>query len=213
MEEKLPSCGIKACPHITSRLKTLKCLWQAAYDMVYGTNTSGFGWDPDTKFVTADNKVCNDYLKQLRRHHTIQIVPVSVIRSLFSFPCSFMPSFVCDPNSTTPPPLRSFCSAFCVSEDGDYSHGMKKKYDSSAVTMEFGARVRCFHNFLLLLLLKNLNGKQNKKEEKDTIPNDKIVVTTPLTKLLPNPSSEARRDRKRDQKKPMIQKPKATSRC
>ncbi|KAI9113870.1 hypothetical protein K1719_015121 [Acacia pycnantha] len=57
MEEKLPGCGIKACPHITSRIKTLKKLWQTAYDMVYGTNTSGFGWDPGTKCVTADKEV------------------------------------------------------------------------------------------------------------------------------------------------------------
>ncbi|KAI9079916.1 hypothetical protein K1719_038162 [Acacia pycnantha] len=43
MEEKLPGHGIKACPHITSRVKTLKRLWQAACDMSYGTNTYGFG--------------------------------------------------------------------------------------------------------------------------------------------------------------------------
>ncbi|KAI9079387.1 hypothetical protein K1719_038686 [Acacia pycnantha] len=54
MEQKLPGCGIKATPHITSRIKTLKRLWQMTYDMVYGPNTSGFGWDPDTKFVTAE---------------------------------------------------------------------------------------------------------------------------------------------------------------
>ncbi|KAI9124860.1 hypothetical protein K1719_004187 [Acacia pycnantha] len=63
MEEKLPGCGIKACPHITSRIKTLKKLWQTAYDMVYGTNTSGFGWDPDTKCVTADKEVWDEYVK------------------------------------------------------------------------------------------------------------------------------------------------------
>ncbi|KAI9077630.1 hypothetical protein K1719_040405 [Acacia pycnantha] len=40
MEQKLPGCGIKATPHITSRIKTLKRLWQLAYDMVYGPNTS-----------------------------------------------------------------------------------------------------------------------------------------------------------------------------
>ncbi|KAI9121874.1 hypothetical protein K1719_007264 [Acacia pycnantha] len=62
MEEKLPGCGIKACPHITSRIKTLKKLWQTAYDMVYGTNTSGFGWDPDTKCVTADKEVWDEYI-------------------------------------------------------------------------------------------------------------------------------------------------------
>ncbi|KAI9081721.1 hypothetical protein K1719_036324 [Acacia pycnantha] len=63
MEEKLPGCGIKACPHITSRIKTLKKLWQTAYDMVYGPNTSGFGWDPDTKCVTADKDVWDEYIK------------------------------------------------------------------------------------------------------------------------------------------------------
>ena len=63
MEAKLPGCGIKATPHITSRIKTLKRLWQMAYDMVYGPNTSGFGWDPDTKFVTAEPAVWEEYLK------------------------------------------------------------------------------------------------------------------------------------------------------
>ncbi|KAI9078722.1 hypothetical protein K1719_039309 [Acacia pycnantha] len=63
MEQKLPGCGIKATPHITSRIKTLKRLWQMAYDMVYGPNTSGFGWDPDTKFVTAEPAVWEEYLK------------------------------------------------------------------------------------------------------------------------------------------------------
>ncbi|KAI9084092.1 hypothetical protein K1719_033948 [Acacia pycnantha] len=63
MEEKLPGCGIKACPHITSRIKTLKKLWQTAYDMVYGTNTSGFGWDPDTKCVKTDKEMWDEYIK------------------------------------------------------------------------------------------------------------------------------------------------------
>ncbi|KAI9128145.1 hypothetical protein K1719_001138 [Acacia pycnantha] len=67
MEEKLPGCGIKACPHITSRIKTLKKLWQTAYDMVYGANASGFGWDPDTKCVTADKDVWDEYVKSHSR--------------------------------------------------------------------------------------------------------------------------------------------------
>ncbi|KAI9101412.1 hypothetical protein K1719_023894 [Acacia pycnantha] len=40
MEAKLPGCGIKATPHITSRLKILKRLWQTAYDIIYGPNAS-----------------------------------------------------------------------------------------------------------------------------------------------------------------------------
>ncbi|KAI9113709.1 hypothetical protein K1719_014960 [Acacia pycnantha] len=63
MEQKLPGCDIKATPHITLRIKTLKHLWQMAYDMVYDPNTSGFGWDPDTKFVTAEPAVWGEYLK------------------------------------------------------------------------------------------------------------------------------------------------------
>ncbi|KAI9108539.1 hypothetical protein K1719_020423 [Acacia pycnantha] len=63
MEEKLPRCGIKACPHITSRIKILKKLWQTAYDMVYGPNTSGFAWDPDTKCVTVDKDVWDENIK------------------------------------------------------------------------------------------------------------------------------------------------------
>ncbi|KAI9124902.1 hypothetical protein K1719_004229 [Acacia pycnantha] len=63
MEEKLPGCGIKATPPITSRLKTLNRLWQAAYDIVYGPNTSRFGWDPKTKLVTADKEVWDEYMK------------------------------------------------------------------------------------------------------------------------------------------------------
>ncbi|KAI9105170.1 hypothetical protein K1719_022699 [Acacia pycnantha] len=63
MEEKLPGCGIKACPHITSKIKTLKRLWQTAYDMMYETNTSAVGWDPDTKCITAEKEVWNEYIK------------------------------------------------------------------------------------------------------------------------------------------------------
>ncbi|KAI9075830.1 hypothetical protein K1719_042197 [Acacia pycnantha] len=68
MEAKLPGCGIKATPHITSRLKTLKRLWQTTYDIIYGPNTSGFGWDPETKLVTADDDVWEEYLKTHPKH-------------------------------------------------------------------------------------------------------------------------------------------------
>ncbi|KAI9072778.1 hypothetical protein K1719_045270 [Acacia pycnantha] len=72
LEERLPGCGIKATPHITSRIKTLKRLWQMAYDMVYGPNTSGFGWDLDTKFVTAEPAVWEEYLKDLRHQFLLR---------------------------------------------------------------------------------------------------------------------------------------------
>ncbi|KAI9107694.1 hypothetical protein K1719_021357 [Acacia pycnantha] len=48
------------------QIKTLKRLWQTAYDIIYGPNTSGFGWDPETKLVTADDDVWDEYLKTLK---------------------------------------------------------------------------------------------------------------------------------------------------
>ncbi|PKI68877.1 hypothetical protein CRG98_010732 [Punica granatum] len=49
--EKLSNSGIKARPHIKSRLKTLKREWAIVYDMML--NTSGFRWDSTRKMVTA----------------------------------------------------------------------------------------------------------------------------------------------------------------
>ncbi|OWM68283.1 hypothetical protein CDL15_Pgr004765 [Punica granatum] len=49
--EKLPNCGIKARPHIESRLKTLKKEWAIVHDMML--NTSGFGWDSQQKMMFA----------------------------------------------------------------------------------------------------------------------------------------------------------------
>ncbi|CAI9297633.1 unnamed protein product [Lactuca saligna] len=34
--------------------------------MVYGTNTSGFGWDTDKCFVTADAEVWDEYIKSYK---------------------------------------------------------------------------------------------------------------------------------------------------
>ncbi|GJZ49206.1 hypothetical protein Tco_0603396 [Tanacetum coccineum] len=36
--------------------------WQTVYDMVYGSSTSGFGWDESNKLLTASNDVWNDYI-------------------------------------------------------------------------------------------------------------------------------------------------------
>ena len=40
----LPNSGIKAKPHIESRIKTLKSDWSAVHDMMSWNNTSGFVW-------------------------------------------------------------------------------------------------------------------------------------------------------------------------
>ena len=63
MEQKAPNCCIKAYPHIVSHIRTLKQSWQTVYDMVFGTNTSGFGYDPETKCVTADKDVWDEYIR------------------------------------------------------------------------------------------------------------------------------------------------------
>ena len=63
MEKKRLGSGIKGIPHIQSRFKILKRDWQIVYDMVYGTNTSGFRWDNVNKCVTVENEVWDAYVK------------------------------------------------------------------------------------------------------------------------------------------------------
>ena len=60
IREKSPGCGIRAIPHIQSRLKTLRISYNTVYDLL---NTSGFGWDPVNKYVTADQAVWDEYVK------------------------------------------------------------------------------------------------------------------------------------------------------
>ncbi|KAA8541963.1 hypothetical protein F0562_023115 [Nyssa sinensis] len=60
---KLPGAGIKAKPHIESRIKTMKRDFNIVYDMLYGPNTSGFGWDNDKKCVVAESPVWEEYIK------------------------------------------------------------------------------------------------------------------------------------------------------
>ena len=59
---KIPNNGIKAKPHIESRIRTLKKDWSIVYDMVYGRNTSGFGWDPVRKMVMAEKEAWDAYI-------------------------------------------------------------------------------------------------------------------------------------------------------
>ncbi|KAL7600923.1 hypothetical protein Lser_V15G23014 [Lactuca serriola] len=59
----LPNSGLKAEPHIKSRMKTWKNHFNIVHDMVYGTNTSGFGWDTNKCCVTADAEVWDEYIK------------------------------------------------------------------------------------------------------------------------------------------------------
>ncbi|TXG67170.1 hypothetical protein EZV62_008445 [Acer yangbiense] len=48
----LPNCGLRATPHIESKLKTWKKQYGVIYDMI---NTSGFGWNNVRKCVEVDS--------------------------------------------------------------------------------------------------------------------------------------------------------------
>nr|KAJ0206138.1 hypothetical protein LSAT_V11C500256920 [Lactuca sativa] len=54
LDVSLHNSGLKAEPHIKLRMKTWKNHFNIVQDMVYGTNTSGFGWDTDKCYVTVD---------------------------------------------------------------------------------------------------------------------------------------------------------------
>ena len=59
----LPSIGIKADPHIKSRLKTLKNNLKIVNDMLVGKYMSGFSWDHEKLCVVADDHVWDKYIK------------------------------------------------------------------------------------------------------------------------------------------------------
>ncbi|KAE8730112.1 TMV resistance protein N-like [Hibiscus syriacus] len=63
LELSVPNSGILGNPHIASKIKTIKRDWQCVYDMVNGSNTSGFGYDPEKQFVTAEEPVWEAYLQ------------------------------------------------------------------------------------------------------------------------------------------------------
>ncbi|XP_057549551.1 uncharacterized protein LOC130827726 [Amaranthus tricolor] len=56
----LPGCGLKALPHIDSRLKTLVAKFRAISQML---NTSGFVWDDEKKMISVDRAVYDEYCK------------------------------------------------------------------------------------------------------------------------------------------------------
>ncbi|XXG54444.1 hypothetical protein AAC387_Pa03g2319 [Persea americana] len=63
LKQKLPGSGIKAKPHIDSRIKTMKKDFRIVYDMLNGENYSGFGWDLHKNVVVAEDEVWNAYVK------------------------------------------------------------------------------------------------------------------------------------------------------
>ena len=63
LKVSLPNSGLLDNSYIASKIKTMKKDWQCVYDMVNGSNTSGFGYDPEKKCVTAEEPVWEAYLK------------------------------------------------------------------------------------------------------------------------------------------------------
>lgn len=59
--QTLPNCGLKANPHIESRLKTLRKQTLAISDMI--ANSSGFSWDHENKMVVCEKQVFEDWVK------------------------------------------------------------------------------------------------------------------------------------------------------
>ncbi|KAD6119782.1 hypothetical protein E3N88_11053 [Mikania micrantha] len=59
----LPNAGIKAKPHIESRIKTMKSDWSAVHDMLSWNNTSGFGWDYNNDMLDAPQPVWQAYIQ------------------------------------------------------------------------------------------------------------------------------------------------------
>lgn len=62
LKQKMPNSGIKARPHIESRLKTLRKDWGIVFDMVYGPHSSKFRWDYKRNMVIARSVDWDAYL-------------------------------------------------------------------------------------------------------------------------------------------------------
>ncbi|KAJ8433588.1 hypothetical protein Cgig2_012601 [Carnegiea gigantea] len=60
---KLPESNLKAQPHVYSPLRHLKGIYNVVHDMIVGSCTSGFGWDPETKSMVAEKEVWKAYVK------------------------------------------------------------------------------------------------------------------------------------------------------
>ena len=61
LEEKLPGSGIKASPHIESRVKTLKKQYNAISDMI--VTSSGFSWNDEKKMIVCEKELYDGWVK------------------------------------------------------------------------------------------------------------------------------------------------------
>ncbi|XP_055959848.1 uncharacterized protein LOC126657108 isoform X2 [Mercurialis annua] len=63
MNIRLPSCGLRANPHIDSRWKTMKTKYNAIAEML---NKSGFAWDDSRKMVQCEKSVFEEWCQNHR---------------------------------------------------------------------------------------------------------------------------------------------------
>ena len=62
IDEKLPRCGLKATPHIESRVKMLKKHYFAIVEMM-GPAASGFGWNDKDKMIVVEREIYKEWVK------------------------------------------------------------------------------------------------------------------------------------------------------
>ncbi|KAL9238636.1 hypothetical protein vseg_013032 [Gypsophila vaccaria] len=60
VNKAIPGCGLKALPHIDSRLKTLVNKFRAIVQML---GTSGFKWDSERSMISVERSVYDEYCK------------------------------------------------------------------------------------------------------------------------------------------------------
>ncbi|KAK3221144.1 hypothetical protein Dsin_015114 [Dipteronia sinensis] len=62
MSDKIPGCGLRAQPHIDSRIKLLKKQYHAISEML-GPSASGFEWNDELKCVVVEKNVFDEWVK------------------------------------------------------------------------------------------------------------------------------------------------------
>ncbi|KAJ8423034.1 hypothetical protein Cgig2_021926 [Carnegiea gigantea] len=78
LKAKLPESNLKTQPHVHSRLQHFKGIYNVVHDMVVGSCTSGFGWNPETKSVVVEKEVWKAYVKELRKMGLSEVASILV---------------------------------------------------------------------------------------------------------------------------------------